>query len=83
MTGNDILLWDETLFKDLSVLEPDYLPEYFPHRDSQLNALRFALKPSLRGMRPLNCLLVGPPGTGKTSAIMKTFREGDVAVPQR
>lgn len=75
MTGNDILLWDETLFKDLSVLEPDYLPEYFPHRESQLNALKFALKPALRGMRPLNCLLVGPPGTGKTSAVMKVFRE--------
>ncbi len=81
MTGNDILLWDETLFKDLSVLEPDYLPEYFPHRDSQLNALRFALKPALRGMRPLNCLLVGPPGTGKTSAIMKTFREVEAHAP--
>lgn len=75
MTGNDILLWDETLFKDPSVLEPDYLPEYFPHRESQLNALKFALKPALRGMRPLNCLLVGPPGTGKTSAVMKIFRE--------
>lgn len=75
MTGNDILLWDETLFKDPSVLEPDYLPEYFPHRESQLNGLRFALKPALRGMRPLNCLLVGPPGTGKTSAVMKVFGE--------
>jgi len=75
LTGDDILLWDETLFKDPSVLEPDYLPEYFPHRESQLNALKFALKPALRGMRPLNCLLVGPPGTGKTSAVMKVFRE--------
>ncbi|MDR7666541.1 ORC1-type DNA replication protein [Methanosarcina sp. Z-7115] len=78
MTGNDILLWDETLFKDMSVLEPDYLPEYFPHRESQLNSLRFALRPALRGMRPLNCLLVGPPGTGKTSAVMKMFREVEV-----
>jgi len=75
LTGNDILLWDETLFKDPSVLEPDYLPEYFPHRESQLNGLRFALRPALRGMRPLNCLLVGPPGTGKTSAVMKVFGE--------
>ncbi|MHB8102314.1 MAG: ORC1-type DNA replication protein [Methanosarcina sp.] len=75
MTGNDILLWDETLFKDLSVLEPDYLPEYFPHREAQLNSIRFAFRPALRGMRPLNCLLVGPPGTGKTSAVMKVFKE--------
>lgn len=75
MADNDILLWDETLFKDLSVLEPDYLPEYFPHRDTQLKTFGFALHPSLRGMRPLNCLLIGPPGTGKTSAVMKVFRE--------
>ncbi|MDD3043300.1 MAG: ORC1-type DNA replication protein [Methanosarcinaceae archaeon] len=75
MNDNDMLLWDETLFKDLEVLEPDYLPDYFPHRDTQLNTLRFALRPALRGMRPVNCLLVGPPGTGKTSAVMKVFRE--------
>ena len=81
LTDNDILLWDETLFKDLSVLEPDYLPEYFPHRESQLNALRFALKPALRGMRPLNCLLVGPPGAGKTSAVMKVFKEVESHAP--
>ncbi|MCQ1536009.1 ORC1-type DNA replication protein [Methanosarcina sp. KYL-1] len=81
MTGNDMLLWDETLFKDLSVLEPDYLPDYFPHRDTQLNALRFALRPALRGMRPLNCLMVGPPGTGKTSAVMKVFREVEAHAP--
>lgn len=81
MAGNDILLWDETLFKDFSVLEPDYLPEYFPHRDTQLKTLGFALRPSLRGMRPLNCLLVGPPGTGKTSAVMKVFKEIEAHTP--
>jgi archaeal cell division control protein 6 len=81
LTGNDILLWDETLFKDLSVLEPDYLPEYFPHREAQLNSLKFALRPAFRGMRPLNCLLVGPPGTGKTSAVMKVFKEAEAHAP--
>ena len=81
MTSNDILFWDETLFKDPSVLEPDYLPDYFPHRESQLNSLRFAFRPALRGMRPLNCLLVGPPGTGKTSAIMKVFEEVEAHAP--
>jgi len=75
LTDKNILLWDETLFKELEVLEPDYLPDYFPHRDTQLNTLRFALRPMLRGMRPVNCLLVGPPGTGKTSAVMKGFKE--------
>ncbi len=46
MKDNDILLWDETLFKDLSVLEPDYLPEYFPHRETQLNSLKICAQTS-------------------------------------
>ena len=72
---DDMLLWDETLFNNGEVLEFDHLPEYFAHRESQLQALRFSLKPALRGMRPVNCLVKGPPGTGKTTAVMKVFNE--------
>ncbi|WNY25512.1 ORC1-type DNA replication protein [Methanolapillus millepedarum] len=75
MKENNMLMWDETLFKESDVFELDYLPDYFPHRDSQLNAIRYALKPAIRGGRPLNCLLFGPPGTGKTSASLKIFDE--------
>ena len=70
-----MLLWDETLFYKGEILEFDYLPDYFAHRDSQMQALRFSLKPALRGMRPVNCLVKGPPGTGKTTAVMKVFKE--------
>ncbi len=70
-----MLLWDETLFYKGEILEFDYLPDYFAHRDSQMQALRFSLKPALRGMRPVNCLVKGPPGTGKTTAVMKVFNE--------
>ncbi|WNY26463.1 ORC1-type DNA replication protein [Methanolapillus ohkumae] len=75
MKEKDMLMWDETLFKESDIFELDYLPDYFPHRDAQLNTIRFALKPALRGGRPLNCLLFGPPGTGKTSASLKIFDE--------
>ncbi len=70
-----MLLWDETLFKNGEVLELDHVPEYFAHRDSQMQALKFSLKPAMRGMRPVNCLVKGPPGTGKTTAVMKVFSE--------
>ncbi len=70
-----MLLWDETLFSNGEILEFDYLPDYFVHRDSQMQSLRFSLKPALRGMRPVNCLVKGPPGTGKTTAVMKVFNE--------
>jgi cell division control protein 6 len=73
--SKDVLLWDETLFSNGEILEFDYLPEYFAHRDSQMQALRFSLKPALRGMRPVNCLVKGPPGTGKTTAVIKVFNE--------
>ncbi|WP_342306060.1 ORC1-type DNA replication protein [Methanolobus sp. ZRKC5] len=73
--SKDMLLWDETLFYKGEILEFDYLPDYFAHRDSQMQALRFSLKPALRGMRPVNCLVKGPPGTGKTTAVMKVFNE--------
>jgi cell division control protein 6 len=72
---NNMLLWDETIFRDPVVLELDYLPEQFIHRDSQLQSLIYSLKPAVKGMRPINCLVYGPPGTGKTSAVLKVFEE--------
>ncbi len=70
-----MLLWDETLFSNGEVLELDHLPDHFAHRDSQMQAMKFSLKPALRSMRPVNCLVKGPPGTGKTTAVMKVFNE--------
>ncbi|MCD4703618.1 MAG: ORC1-type DNA replication protein [Methanosarcinaceae archaeon] len=71
--NRDMLLWDETLFREPVILELDHMPEQFLHRDTQLQSLVYSLKPAIRGMRPVNCLLSGPPGTGKTTAVMKVF----------
>ncbi len=69
------LLWDQTLFRRGELFEFDYIPEQFAHRDSQLRSLMFGVRPSLAGMRPLNAICVGPPGTGKTTAVRKVFKE--------
>ena len=53
----------------LEVLEPDYIPEVLPHRSRQIDMLVSAVKPALHGLRPTNCLCMGPPATGKTSVI--------------
>ncbi|VVB72061.1 ORC1-type DNA replication protein 2 [uncultured archaeon] len=70
-----MLLWEQTLFKDRDLFELDHLPEHFLHRESQMNSLKFCIRPALQGARPVNCLCLGPPGTGKTTAIMKLFEE--------
>ncbi|MDD1752866.1 MAG: ORC1-type DNA replication protein [Methanotrichaceae archaeon] len=71
----NILLWEETLFKNRELFELDYLAENFLHREAQMSSLRFCIRPALQGARPVNALCLGPPGTGKTTAILKLFEE--------
>lgn len=70
-----MLMWDQTLFKNAEVFELDYVPEVFSHRDPQMQGLKLCLKPAVRGGRPVNVLCMGPPATGKTTAVTKTFQE--------
>jgi len=71
----DLLAWDQTLFKDSELFELDHIPEHFLHRDTQLQSLMYSVRPALSGSRPLNCLCIGAPGTGKTTAVAKVFEE--------
>jgi cell division control protein 6 len=70
-----MLSWDETVFRDEHVFEIDYVPETFLHRQTQMENLKYALRPAVRGSRPLNVVARGPPGTGKTTAVLKLFGE--------
>jgi cell division control protein 6 len=70
-----MLLWEETIFRDRDLFELDHLPDRFSHRDAQMNSLKFCIRPALQGGRPINALCLGPPGTGKTTAIFKLFEE--------
>ena len=70
-----MLSWDESVFRDEHVFEIDYVPETFKHREGQMQNLTYALRPAVRGSRPLNVMVRGPPGTGKTTAVQKLFDE--------
>jgi len=71
----NLLMWDETLFRDPEVFEIDYVPEQFNFRESQMRELAFQIRPGLRGGRPLNTICRGLPGTGKTTSVKKLFSE--------
>ena len=70
-----MLSWDESVFRDEHVFEIDYVPETFLHRGTQMENLKYALRPAVRGSRPLNVMAQGPPGTGKTTAVQILFDE--------
>ncbi len=69
----NLLSWDETLFRDIDVFDPGYVPDQFDYRDTQTQALAFAIRPGLRGGKILNTVCRGPPGTGKTTTVKKIF----------
>ena len=71
----DLLMWDETLFRDVEVFEIDYMPEQFDFRDSQIRELAINVKPGLAGARPLNTICKGLPGTGKTTTVKMLFAD--------
>ncbi|SFR88410.1 ORC complex protein Cdc6/Orc1 [Halomicrobium zhouii] len=73
--GDDMLGWDESVFRNEHVFEIDYLPETFKHRETQMETLKYSLRPAVRGSRPLNVIARGPPGTGKTTATQILFDE--------
>ena len=75
MSIQDILMHDETIFRDISVFNPDYVPDKFLHRDSQLDALTLCLRPALRGGKLINAVVVGSCATGKTTAVKKVFEK--------
>ncbi len=77
----DMLMHDETLFKDARAFDPEYIPKNFDHRDSQLEAIAMCIKPTLKGARAINALIYGSPATGKTTAINK-LKEDLGEVPQ-
>ncbi|MFB6192719.1 MAG: Cdc6/Cdc18 family protein [Candidatus Nanohaloarchaea archaeon] len=56
-----------SIIEDARVLSADYLPNKMVHRDSERQAIAENLKPILEGEQPIDMLLHGPPGTGKTA----------------
>ncbi|MDI6722917.1 MAG: AAA family ATPase [Candidatus Aenigmarchaeota archaeon] len=71
----DMLLAEQTLFRNEEVFNPEYVPEEILYRDAQIRELMLSIKPSLRGGKAGNCFLIGPPSTGKTTCTKLVLSE--------
>ena len=78
MDLNDILMYDETIFQDMTVFNSDYLPENFMLRKPQMEEMALSLRPALMKGKPINNIILGPPATGKTTAIKKLFEMAEL-----
>lgn len=62
----------DTIFEDMDVLNPNeqtYQPTDLPERSAELDQIHSALRPATMGSTPLNLLVYGQSGQGKTVSI--------------
>jgi len=71
----DILSSDQTLFKNDSALDTEFLPKILPFREKQQRYVASSIAPLLQGRNGKNLLIFGPPGIGKTATVKYMFRE--------
>ena len=59
----------QSLFKNKTVLQSNYIPGAIPHRDTQIESVASILAPTLRGEKVSNLFVYGKTGTGKTISV--------------
>ncbi len=72
---SDILMDNETIFRDESVLDFAYVPYEMPERENEMQEIAFHIKPLLQNRRGSNLFIYGQPGLGKTATIKYVFNE--------
>src|SRR3989344_6941092 len=65
----------ESIFREKTVLQPNYKPEEVLHRDNEINQIANVLAPALRMEKPSNLFLYGKTGSGKTLSAKYTTDE--------
>jgi cell division control protein 6 len=71
----DILHSDQTLFKNDTALDTEFIPKILPFREKQQRYVASCIAPLMQGRTGKNLLIFGPPGIGKTATVKYMFRE--------
>lgn len=66
---------ESKIYKNEEALSTEYLPDFLPHRETQIQELANNLNPITKGRKPQNTFIVGAPGIGKTCVTKFVFRE--------
>jgi len=69
------MAYETKIFKNEELLFPEYLPDFLPHRENQIQVISRNLKPAITGRKPQNTFVFGTPGIGKTHATRFVFKE--------
>ncbi len=72
---DDVLKQEETLFKDETALDYDFLPKKLPNREGEQDHLASCIKPLFHDRNGKNLFIHGPPGIGKTAAARHVLME--------
>lgn len=72
---DNLLGADESLFKDIEVLEYAYMPKLIPFREGEQKEIANTIKPLFMDRTGRNLLIHGRPGIGKTLACKNVVQE--------
>ncbi len=75
MSSFDEVLSKPSIFLDVNVLSPHYIPQILPFREEQINEIMTTISPALKEQRPKNLFIYGKTGTGKTCTVKKVMNE--------
>ncbi|MEM4165797.1 MAG: AAA family ATPase [Candidatus Bilamarchaeaceae archaeon] len=75
MTSFEKFLGSSTIFQNISVLSPHYIPKTLPYREKLMEEIMMHIAPTLKNQRSRNILIYGKTGTGKTCSIKKIMEE--------
>lgn len=73
--GFEDILSRQSIFRNISVLSPHYVPRILPYREEQMREIMTLVSPALKGQKSRNLIVYGTTGTGKTSSIKRVMDE--------